>query len=131
MSAALLGAGFVVLGGLGGLGGLGAMLAGFRACCGRTGLVPHRHLDVAAFGRGLALGAALTLPVAVLTVTDASSRPGREAVHRRVRRAMLAWYAPYGALVLLALAAYRTLHWRRRFLATALLLCPLRPPRGS
>ena len=39
--------------------------------------------------------------------------------------AMLAVYLPYGALVLLALAAYLTLSWRRRFLASAVLLGPL------
>ncbi len=38
---------------------------------------------------------------------------------------MLAVYAPYAALVLLALAGYLTLGWRSRFLASALLLGPL------
>jgi len=38
---------------------------------------------------------------------------------------MLAVYTPYGLLVLLALAGYATVHWRYRFLASALLLGPL------
>jgi len=38
---------------------------------------------------------------------------------------MLAVYLHYGLVVLVALAAYATLSWRRRFLASALLLGPL------
>jgi hypothetical protein len=103
---------------------LDAMFAGFRASCGRSGLVRHRPADLLASRRGLALGALLLTPVAAVVAADAT-RPGRIGLYSAAGRAMLVVYLPYGVVVLLALAAYATLSWRRRFLANALLLGPL------
>lgn len=105
--------------------GLDAMFAGFRASCGRSGLVQHRRADVLASRRGLALGVLLLAPVGAVIVVDVAVRPDRLDHYIAAGRAMLAVYLPYGLVVLLALAAYATLSWRRRFLASALLLGPL------
>jgi hypothetical protein len=104
---------------------LDASFAGFRASCGRSGLVRHRPADVIASRRGLLLGALLLAPVAAVIVADTAARPVRAELYSQAARAMLAVYLPYGLVVLLALAAYLTLSWRRRFLASALLLGPL------
>jgi hypothetical protein len=114
-----------VVAALGGLGALDGMFAGFRASCGRTGLVEHRREDLVAARRGLALAALLLMPVVAVGAADAVRGAHRVAVHRSAMADMLTVYLPYGALVLLALAAYVTLSWRRRFLASALLLGPL------
>ena len=104
---------------------LDAMFAGFRASCGRSGLVRHRRADVLAARRGLALGALLLAPVAVLVVTDAVTGSDRMDHYSAAGRAMLGVYLPFGILVMLALAGYMTLRWRSRFLASAFLLGPL------
>jgi len=61
----------------------------------------------------------------VLGSVDVVARGERLELYREAGAAMLAVHLPYGVLVLLALAAYLTLSWRRRFLASALLLGPL------
>lgn len=94
-------------------------LAGFRSAQGRTGLIDHRRADLAAQLRGLALAVVLLLPTALVVLVD-----GRWSTWSAPGTAMLAVYAPYGALVLLALLAYLTLTWRLRYLATALILGP-------
>jgi hypothetical protein len=104
---------------------LDAMFAGFRASCGRSGLVRHFRADVLASRRGLALGVLLLAPLGAVIVADAVVRPDRLDHYLAAGRAMLAVYLPYGLVVLAALAAYATLSWRRRFLASALLLGPL------
>jgi len=103
---------------------LDAMFAGFRGSCGRSGLVRHRRADILASRRGLAIGALFLAPVAAVIAADAA-RPARMDLYSVAGRAMLAVYLPYGLVVLLALAAYATLSWRRGFLASALLLGPL------
>lgn len=103
---------------------LDAMFAGFRASCGRVGLVRHRPADVLASRRGLALGALLVGPVAIAIAADAA-RSDRIDHYSVAGRAMLGVYLPYGFVVLLALTAYLTLSWRSRFLASAFLLGPL------
>lgn len=103
---------------------LDAMFAGFRASCGRSGLVRHRRADVLASRRGLALGALFVGPVAIAIAIDAA-RSDRIDHYRAAGWAMLGVYLPYGLVVLLALAAYLTLGWRFRFLASAFLLGPL------
>jgi hypothetical protein len=107
------------------LGMLDGVFAGFRASLGRTGLVRHGAHDLVAARRGVVLVAVLLAPVVVLGTADVLLRPGRVAVYRDAGVGMLAVYAPYAALVLLALAGYLTLGWRSRFLASALLLGPL------
>jgi hypothetical protein len=104
---------------------LDALFAGFRASCGRSGLVRHRQADALASRRGLALGALLLAPVAAAIAIDAAARPDRLGLYDAAGQGMLAVYLPYGVVVLLALGAYVTLSWRRRFLASALLLGPL------
>lgn len=92
--------------------------SGFRSSVGRTGLVDHRGEDIRAQARGLVVVTVLLVPAAACALVDPDA-----AVDAAF--AMLVVYAPYGVLVLIALAAYGTLHWRRRFLAMALLLGPL------
>jgi hypothetical protein len=104
---------------------LDALFAGFRASCGRSGLVRHRRADVLASRRGLALGALLLAPVAAAIAADAAAGPDRLDLYNAAGQGMLSVYLPYGVVVLLALGAYATLSWRRRFLASALLLGPL------
>ncbi|MFI7540745.1 class I SAM-dependent methyltransferase [Actinoplanes sp. NPDC049599] len=53
-----------------------------------------------------------------------TARPERWEAYERAGRAALALYLPFGAVVLAALAGYAVLSWRRRFLATALILGP-------
>jgi hypothetical protein len=103
---------------------LDAMFAGFRASCGRTGLVDHGPEDMVALRRGLSLGLPLIAPIALAVVAD-SVENNRTRTYVRAGRAMLEIYVPYGLVVLLALAAYGTLHWRRSFIASAILLGPL------
>lgn len=117
MTAVLVVAGLVVLGGCDGA------FAGFRSSVGRTGLVDHRADDARAQLRGLALVTGLLVPTAALALVHPD-----DAVDAGV--GMLTVYAPYGLLVLLALAAYASLGWRNGFLASALILGPftlLRP----
>lgn len=97
--------------------------SGFRSSVGRTGLVDHRSEDVRAQLRGLVVVAVLLVPAAALALTEVDEATDAGA-------AMLAVYAPYGALVLAALVVYGTLGWRTRFLAMAAILGPfsfLRP----
>jgi hypothetical protein len=106
------------------LAALDGAFAGFRSSCGRTGLIRHRRQDVLAHLRGLAVSAMLLTPVAAVVLADLLSRPDRWDGYLRAGRAMLVLYLPFGAIVLAALAAYALLSWRRRFLATALILGP-------
>ncbi len=99
--------------------------SGFRASCGRTGLIRHRSGDIEAGIRGLALGAALLAVPAVTVVVDTALREHREAAYRHAGTAMLWVCVPYGLVVLASLAVYATLAWRLRFLASAVLLGPL------
>lgn len=103
---------------------LDAMFAGFRASCGRSGLVRHRRADILASRRGLALGVLFVGPVATAIAVDAA-RSDQIDQYSAAGRAMLGVYLPYGLVVLLTLAAYCTLGWRFGFLASALLLGPL------
>ncbi|MDX6258287.1 MAG: hypothetical protein QOJ11_4621 [Frankiales bacterium] len=120
MSSALL-----VLAALLAIAGLDGAFAGFRASCGRTGLIRHRTEDRRAARSGLVLLAVLLVPAGVLVAVDVLLHPSRLETYRLAGYAMLEVYLPYGLLVLLALAGYLTLSWRRRFLASALLLGPL------
>ena len=99
------------------LAGCDGAFAGFRSSAGRTGLVRHRAEDVRAHLRGFLLVVALLVPAALVALLEPADGV-------RAARAMLLLYAPYGALVLLALAAYASLPWRLRFLAMALVLGP-------
>ncbi|XVV08921.1 hypothetical protein ACQP2X_29220 [Actinoplanes sp. CA-131856] len=115
MTAAAVAAGLALIAGLDGA------FAGFRSSCGRSGLVRHRAQNVTAHLRGLALAVALLTPVAVVALLGYSARPGP---YLAAGRAMLAVYVPFAVVVLLALVAYLLLGWRRRFVATALVLGP-------
>jgi hypothetical protein len=106
------------------LGALDGAFAGFRSSCGRTGLIRHRRQDVVAHLRGLAVSAALLTPVAAVVLADVLMRPDRWDAYLRAGHAMLVLYLPFGAIVLAGLAGYALLSWRRRFLATALILGP-------
>jgi len=106
------------------LAALDGMFAGFRSSCGRTGLIRHRRADLVAHLRGLALAVLLLAPVAVIAGLDAARHPARRAAYQAAGRAMLAVYLPFALLVLAALTAYLLLGWRRRFLASALVLGP-------
>lgn len=107
---------------------LDGMFSGFRSACGRDGRIRTRRRDAVAQARGLAVVTVLLLPAVVLGAAGLAG--GDRAAWRRAAEALVATYLPFGALVLLALAAYATLTWQRRFLAVALILGPgtlLRP----
>ena len=106
------------------LAALDGALAGFRSSAGRTGLIRRRRRDLLAAARGGLTGLVLLAPVVVVVLLQVAADPGRTARHLRAGQLMLAVYLPYGALVLLALACYSLLGWRRRFLAEALVLGP-------
>ena len=100
--------------------------AGFRSAAGRSGLINHRTADLRAASRGAALLAILLTPSMVLICANViAGRPATFALYLRAGEAMLAIYAPYGAIVLAALACYATLGWQLRYLAAALVLGPL------
>jgi hypothetical protein len=115
----------LVLTGLLTIAALDGAFAGFRASVGRTGLIRHRTQDRQAARSGLNLLVTLLLPAAAVVAVDLLAHPARVATYRHAGHAMLEVCLPYGLLVLLALAGYLTLSWRRRFLASALLLGPL------
>jgi len=106
------------------LAALDGMFSGFRAAAGRSGLIHRRRSDVVSSARGLALVAVLLAPVAAGVLADSATRAGAWPAHLAAGRAMLWVYAPYGALVLLALSAHVLLDWRRQFVASALVLGP-------
>jgi hypothetical protein len=106
------------------LAALDGAFAGFRSSCGRTGLVDHRRDDVEASLRGLALAGVLLLPVVLVAAGDVVAYPERLDLYVSAGRVLLTVYLPYAGLILGALACYRLLAWRRRFLASSLILGP-------
>jgi uncharacterized SAM-binding protein YcdF (DUF218 family) len=56
---------------------------------------------------------------------DVATRPDRVAAYAPAGLAMLAIDGTYGVVVLGALACYLTMSWRKRYLASAVLLGPL------
>lgn len=104
---------------------LDGAFSGFRASAGRNGLIDHRAADRLAGRRGIALVLLALSPVIAGVGADVAARPGRLAAYDRVGLAMLAIDGAYGVIVLGALACYLTLNWRKRYLASAVLLGPL------
>lgn len=98
--------------------------AGFRSSVGRTGLINHRSSDRRAARRGAALVAIFLAPAVVLTCIATVLDPARTGLYLHVGKIMLAVYAPYALAVLAALAIYATLDWRKRYLASAVILGP-------
>lgn len=103
---------------------LDGAFAGFRSSAGRTGLISHRRDDRQAARRGAGLACVLLSPA--IACADVVLRPGRLADYTRAGTDMLAVYGPYALLVLAALAGYATLNRQLRYLASALVLGPLR-----
>lgn len=103
---------------------LDGAFAGFRASCGRTGLIDHTLNDRRGAKRGLILSAGFLVPISVAICIDAATSATTLDAYHDAGRTMLWIFAPYGVLVLAALAAYLTLDWRRRFLASVLILGP-------
>jgi hypothetical protein len=104
--------------------------AGFRSSVGRTGLISHRASDGLAARRGAGLAAVLLAPAVLLTCVGFTADHADEALFLRAGELMLAVYGPYGLAVGVALVAYATLSWRKRYLASAVILGPftlLRP----
>lgn len=104
---------------------LDGAFSGFRASAGRTGLIDHRAADRLAGRRGTALVLLALSPVIAGVGADVAARPGRLAAYDRAGLAMLAVDGAYGVVVLGALACYLTMSWRKRYLASAVLLGPL------
>jgi hypothetical protein len=104
---------------------LDGAFAGFRSAAGRTGLINHRRHDQEAARRGAWLAGVLLGPAVALIGGDALAHPARLADYTRGEAAMLAIYGPYALLVLVALAAYATLTWELKYLASAVILGPL------
>lgn len=104
--------------------------AGFRSSVGRSGLISHRASDRRAARRGATVAAILLTPAIAVTCAAILLDHSRSGLFLRAGEAMLDVYAPYGLAVLAALAAYATLGWRKRYLASAVILGPftlLRP----
>jgi len=115
----------LVAGGLLALAILDGAFSGFRASVGRTGLIAHRAADRLAARRGVALALLALSPVIAGVSVDVAARPDRVAVYAPAGLAMLAIDGTYGVVVLGALACYLTMSWRKRYLASAVLLGPL------
>lgn len=104
--------------------------AGFRSSVGRTGLISHRASDRRAARRGAGLAAVLLAPAVLFSCFGALPDHSQAEVFLRAGELMLDVYAPYGLAVIVALIAYATLGWRKRYLASAAILGPftlLRP----
>jgi hypothetical protein len=98
--------------------------AGFRSSAGRTGLIDHRSADRHAARRGGTLVAILLSPAMALTCIVVIIDPASTGPYLRAGKIMLAVYAPYALAVLAALAVFATLDWRKRYLASAVILGP-------
>lgn len=124
MTAALVAGGLLVLALLDGA------FAGFRSGQGRDGRIRRGDRSARDHGRGaLAMTVALA-PVVVVACLDVARTADRVDAYERAGAAMLTLYAPYGLVVLIALAAYALLGWQHQLLASALILGPftfLRP----
>jgi hypothetical protein len=114
-----------VAGGLLALAILDGAFSGFRASVGRTGLIAHGAADRLAARRGVALALLALSPVIAGVSVDVATRPDRVAAYAPAGLAMLAIDGTYGVVVLGALACYLTMSWRKRYLASAVLLGPL------
>jgi len=104
---------------------LDGAFSGFRASVGRTGLIDHRAADRLAARRGVALALLALAPVVAGICVDVAARPDRMPAYAHAGLAMLAVDGTYGVVVLGALACYLTMSWRKRYLASAVLLGPL------
>jgi len=104
---------------------LDGAFSGFRASVGRTGLIDHRAADRLAARRGVALALLALTPVVAGICVDVAARPDRMPAYAHAGLAMLAVDGTYGVVVLGALACYLTMSWRKRYLASAVLLGPL------
>jgi hypothetical protein len=104
---------------------LDGAFSGFRASAGRTGLIGHRAADWRAARRGVTLACLLLLPAIVVVSASVLAAPGLLGAGTRAGVVMLAVYAPYALAVLLALACYWSLSWRKRYLAMIVILGPL------
>jgi hypothetical protein len=101
-----------------------------RQVPGRTGLISHRASDRRAARRGAGLAAVLLIPAVLLTCVGAALDHSQAEIFLRAGELMLDAYAPYGLAGTVALIAYATLGWRKRYLASAAILGPftlLRP----
>jgi hypothetical protein len=104
--------------------------AAFRSSVGRTGLISHRASDMRAARRGAGLVAVLLTPAVLLTCTGILLDHSEARLFQRAGELMLDVYGPYGLAIVVALVAYATLDWRKRYLASAVILGPftlLRP----
>jgi hypothetical protein len=110
---------------------LDGAFSGFRSSLGRTGLIDHRAADRVAARRGAVLCCVLLLPVVAAVSVDAVLlHPARLGVYTWAGLAMLAVYLPYALIALTAIGCYLTMSWRKRYLASAVILGPftlLRP----
>lgn len=108
---------------------LDGAFSGFRSSLGRSALVDHTADDRRGLRAGAVLVGLLLLPATVIAAIDLATG-GDAAAYQRAGTAFLLVIGPYALLVVLALAGYRALHWRLRYLASALILGPftlLRP----
>ncbi len=106
---------------------LDGAFAGFRAAAGRDLRIHKRGLFIRAMLVGAAAGAAaMAVEGALVTALTALAPEGSLAApFARAGALMLAWYAPFAAVVLCALGAYITLAYEARSLATVIVLGPL------
>jgi len=106
------------------LGLLDGAFSGFRASLGRTGLVDHSATDREAAWYGARLVAISMLPAAGAFALDLALGHRRSSQYVEAGGIFLVLLAPYAALVILALIGYAVTDWRRKYLASALILGP-------
>lgn len=98
--------------------------SGFRASTGRTGLINHRSEDRYAAARGVGLVLVLLAPATLVAAVDILGGDTTFHQYDSAAKHMLQVLMPYAGIVLLALATYALLDWRRKYLAMALILGP-------
>lgn len=107
-----------------GLGLLDGAFSGFRASLGRTGLVDHSATDREGAAYGVRLVAILALPALLAFAGDLTAGEQPASSYAEAGGTFLVLLAPYAVLVILALVGYAVTGWRRKYLASALILGP-------
>ena len=103
---------------------LDGAFSGFRSSLGRTGLIRHQRSDVVAAQRGVVLTAVVLTPTVAFLLVDVLARGASLDDYKVAGEAALLVFVPYASVTFLALGAYTFLGWRKKYLASALVLGP-------
>jgi hypothetical protein len=107
-----------------GLALLDGAFSGFRASLGRSGLVDHAASDREGALHGTRLVATMAIPGLLAFALDLTAGNQSASSYAEAGLIFLSLLAPYAILVILALVGYAVTGWRRRYLASALILGP-------